>query len=636
MICLNLTSRIAGPAFAAAAGSALRHYSSDKKPLISLIPHQFSTEEAWKRFLDAKNPLFSPTPRKSAEVSMDVNPIKKVFVPCFSVDANIESSQYQGQYGILRSEPYVGGDGKIHTRIRTDWYDTQGTLGPRSYSLLFYAGNGWDESTMMRAMREGRDGSFDDIAVPFDPKKMSKEILVDPFCKPSAIAQSEGYKEMKDFEVSRAERDIRDRHWRATLATVDKIDSKYGGFKISSYLLPAYVLEYPKCPPRVMPAFNQRVVVIGKSPLSAPKCMMAASLGTAALSLMFPQVSIPARVGMTAASAVMTGLWAQHRLSIAHHFQQTQKETRQRYYESVNPTMMDKKRSEMTSKNKEPSGIDLGVGPIHYEILGLDSKQQVTEEMVQKAFLKRFSDVNADKNKSGKESHNASCALITARSTLIGGIRRARSANLQNDGTGKRFYSSGNGPIKEPPRSIYHPQARRLIQTLLEEKDYEKALSIVHEEEVHPDSHDIGENTLLTQAAKLGDIKAIRFAVDELGACPDTSCDCPAHRTALHYAVKNKRPDVIKALLDKKANPNLLDSLGNTPLDIAISQGDEASQKVLSDYGALRHNSIPGKEGVARTFGGFLRAITGNGSSARTRLLSKESNVIHLPPSDKK
>ncbi|XP_076054331.1 uncharacterized protein LOC143033015 [Oratosquilla oratoria] len=62
----------------------------------------------------------------------------------------------------------------------------------------------------------------------------------------------------------------------------------------------------------------------------------------------------------------------------------------------------------------------------------------------------------------------------------------------------------------------------------------------------------------------------------------------PVNATALHVAAQNRCTDLVKALLEKNANPNVRDLRGNryTPLHYAASEGDVHSLKVLLSYDA--------------------------------------------------
>ena len=118
--------------------------------------------------------------------------------------------------------------------------------------------------------------------------------------------------------------------------------------------------------------------------------------------------------------------------------------------------------------------------------------------------------------------------------------------------------------------STYDDRAGELIKTI-KRGDYQYAQIMVLNENVNVNGHDRGENTPLTDAAKRGDSKAIEFLVTKLKANPHASCDCPHHKTALHYASENNHKDAVQMLLKLGANPNVLDSRKYKPADVAVS-----------------------------------------------------------------
>lgn len=90
--------------------------------------------------------------------------------------------------------------------------------------------------------------------------------------------------------------------------------------------------------------------------------------------------------------------------------------------------------------------------------------------------------------------------------------------------------------------------------------DYENAITLVNKLGVDVNGHNLDENTALTDAAKRGDVIGIRFLIENLSANPHASCDCPYHKTALHYAAERNDKSAVKTLLSLGANPNLKDS----------------------------------------------------------------------------
>lgn len=119
-------------------------------------------------------------------------------------------------------------------------------------------------------------------------------------------------------------------------------------------------------------------------------------------------------------------------------------------------------------------------------------------------------------------------------------------------------------PIKR--LSLYDRNADHLIKCV-RKGNYKEADNIL-KEGVSIDSHNRGENTVLTDAAERGDCNAIKYAISR-GANLHSSCDCPYHKTALHYAVENSHYDAVKLLLSLGANPLVLDSRNYKPIDIS-------------------------------------------------------------------
>ena len=119
--------------------------------------------------------------------------------------------------------------------------------------------------------------------------------------------------------------------------------------------------------------------------------------------------------------------------------------------------------------------------------------------------------------------------------------------------------------------SVAEPRANELI-VAIQKGDYVEARKLVVKEKVNVDGHTKNENTALADAAKRGDTKAVKFLLKDLKANPSASCDCPAHQTALHYAAKGGHTETVKVLLEYGAKPNVLDSWGQSAIDVAKTQ----------------------------------------------------------------
>jgi ankyrin repeat protein len=116
--------------------------------------------------------------------------------------------------------------------------------------------------------------------------------------------------------------------------------------------------------------------------------------------------------------------------------------------------------------------------------------------------------------------------------------------------------------------SVYDGKTNELM-TAIHTHNYEKAKLMIKNNIVDVNGHNIQENTILTDAAERGDCEAIEFIINTLKANPHASCDCPYHKTALHYASENGHKDAVQMLLKLGANPNVKDSRNYKPIDVA-------------------------------------------------------------------
>lgn len=116
-------------------------------------------------------------------------------------------------------------------------------------------------------------------------------------------------------------------------------------------------------------------------------------------------------------------------------------------------------------------------------------------------------------------------------------------------------------------RTSYPDRRARYLIEAVREGNFREARELVESLDVN--SHDSGENTALTDACSRGDLKAVKFLVSELGASPYSSCDCPDHKTPIHYASEGGHSDIIKYFIESKFEVNVLDKNGLTPLDVA-------------------------------------------------------------------
>ena len=99
---------------------------------------------------------------------------------------------------------------------------------------------------------------------------------------------------------------------------------------------------------------------------------------------------------------------------------------------------------------------------------------------------------------------------------------------------------------------------------------------------VKPDGESGRQRSPLTMAAQNGD-----FRLAELLIRYGAKLDAPDTTTGpIHYAVLTRRPDMVKFLLDKGANPNAFDNTRDTPLMLAAKSGQIDIVRLLLARGA--------------------------------------------------
>jgi hypothetical protein len=481
--------------------------------------------------------------------------------------------------------------------------------------MIVYAGFRWP-ATMLENALEGY--KINQYLQPFDIKSVAADIYIDPFLKRSAIAQETANNRIKKEEQERIRADIRDRSGYSD-TYIDRFSIEIEAFYLQSFLLPAYILQYPNLPPRILPAISKNdTKVYGLAPLSVPKLVAAGTATSLVIATLFPNVAISFRLAFIALSAASSAFWASYGRATQFYFQKHKLEREERDNETVSETIADKNRFEETARDFLQSNQLFDLSDDFYQIMGLDPCQPVTEEIVRQAFNQKIKEVHPDHHGKTDETRQ----LLEARQAFLSGLR---SKEQKND-LGRRHFSTmvaRKVKFKEPPRSVFDPNADLLINAVLKEKNYKKAELLVKTSVVHPDGHNAGENTLLTEAAKRNDISAMEFALTRLKCSANTSCDCPHFNSAIHYVARYGSRPAIELLLKHGAEINLINSLGETPLDIAHSYGNEAAKQVLLEYGAIQHRN---KSLSVKFYSYFF----GYGPKDRTLLIDKEK-VIQLP-----
>lgn len=597
-----------------------RTYSSSHDFLFQYIPHAFSKEEAANRIQRSNSDrILAPLSIETKGlVFSDNDPLKKVLVPIQGVNVEVDSTKYWGEYGRDRVK-VVYKNGKMTTKTKTDWYSTEGTLPSCKYTqedsgMTIYSGFKWDSVLIESALE---DHSINHQLRPFNPQDpLEQETIIDPFLKRASVAREIAESRLFDREAQRARQKIL-HTVRCDHVRVYRVLVSFQPIVINPYYLPAYILQSTGRPPQVLPALSRKnVKVFGSYPVSSTKLGAVGLVAGIAATCVFPQIALPARLAWVILPSISGFVWARYRDTLEQNLQQKRITRDQELNDSVTETLADKNRRLSTKKHQY-----LRLDPIYFEILGLDPCQSVSERMVIIAFHKRLNQVHPDHQ---KDKDPATQAKYTKKTAELIAAKEKMLKAIRNQYEGKRNYST-----LQPPRSTRDSRMHRLISAVLDEKDYPKALQLVRKEEIHPDAHDAGENTLVAEAAKRGDIEAIRFAIRKLGASPDTSCDCPAHRTPLHYAASRGNAAATRVLLELGANPSLINTYGETPLDIAKKKQQTEVIELLEKAGAVAYVTDKSLKGLSRSAYG---KVIGYNSADRTIALPERKYIPKALP----
>lgn len=464
-----------------------------QRHILNFAPHEFSLAEAAKRFADEdKKRFFAPNPLNMKALAIPEspeNPLKKLLLPIFGVNADIESTPYHADYVVNRTRFVADSDGKIKKEVYTDRYHISGKLGSHRYhqeqpSMSIYAGLTYEDAAVEEALENYK---LSHRLQPFDIKNIEPDTCVDPFVIRSARAQEIAQERINSFEISRVHQDIRQRVY-CDLIIVQKLNINYN-LQLSYHLLPGYVLKYPNQPARIMPAFKDKFRIVGPGALSIPKCVAVAVTIASIAATLVPQVAFTLRLTGVIAATVLSGVGAQQKLYLQNNFQQHRIKKARENNESVAEMLTDRKRREATENSRQSSDSSFTAdfsAPADHDLaehlarLDLNPRmpfQSITEEIVQKAWLIKIKKVHTDTHKPGSNLEETQKVNIS-RDYLKNRLKNKKDPYTQQ----KRYYSTSR-TIKQPPRSIYHPKASVLIDAVLIEKNYGKALQMIERED---------------------------------------------------------------------------------------------------------------------------------------------------------
>ncbi len=372
---------------------------STQTSLLTYIQHAFDRTEASKRFVEAESRRFFAPIKQSRDelVIRDKDPITQALIPFYGINASFDVTHYSGQYGVDRPvtthTPGPNNTTITTYHIETDWHYISGTLKPLSFNqempyMIIYAGFRWSSKILEYAHQGYKINAY---LEPFNVHSIHKSVHIDPFLKRVNIATKVASKRLDNEIEENIRKDIRKRSGHSQ-ARVSSYQTNYLSFELKSFLLPAYILQYPDLPPQVLPALFENITEVhGSSPLSVSKCMAFAGGTTLLLSALMPQIALPLRAAFIIGSSTLTGLWAKYRPARQFYSQENQLKREKAENETVYETSSDRLRFEETARDFKPIFIKENEDPEWIDFckkMDLDPKKPLTEEEVRTAFNK--------------------------------------------------------------------------------------------------------------------------------------------------------------------------------------------------------------------------------------------------------
>jgi ankyrin repeat protein len=101
------------------------------------------------------------------------------------------------------------------------------------------------------------------------------------------------------------------------------------------------------------------------------------------------------------------------------------------------------------------------------------------------------------------------------------------------------------------------------------------------------------KSEIIHTAVRGGDLDDLRSVIDKYDV---NQLDSDGNRP-IHIAVTLDKSDILKLLLEKKADPNLKNSQNETAYDLAVKLGKEEMKTILQQYGGLPSQHLHSNRG---------------------------------------
>lgn len=375
------------------------------------VKHACGREKAIEQIMEHEKkrllaPLKDEFPRIEGVEISEENPFKSVYFPVYRFKARVWNVRFDGNaiYQRFIYEPDPQDRSKMIPVIRYDYvyfspielreelyYDgkTSGfTIAGCDYSYHEMVEDAFDRSDFKGSLQD-----YQESAVKAD--KIFKFDL--SFKDAGAIAKGR----LRNKQRERAINEVLKRYGCADVQLMNF--QMQEEIEIKDHMLPAYMLQYPKNPPIILSAISPKGRVIGGGLLSPIKLGAIAMAAATVASFFFPAL----RVGILAAGAMgyTFGLKGREWQHIMHEKMHEYKEP-----EEEGRVKSRKHRKKGHERIEGSQGEVLDVDAKYFKVLGLDPKEPMTKEKVNKAFHDAMLKAHPDRGGSKEKAQEVNLA----------------------------------------------------------------------------------------------------------------------------------------------------------------------------------------------------------------------------------
>lgn len=400
MIC----SRARPPACPAPSRVHLTQHKMSKRG-ITYVEHACTREQALHRIMENEKkrwlaPIEGEFPRVEGIQVSEGDPFKKAFFPIARFSAKVQNIRFKGQRIYQEFVTYYDQATKQNrTEIKYNYIPfPMMELEPVSYReestgfTIACCNFSYDErveEAFDRSKIKGLLKEYNETLAKAHCDKIFERTV--NFADAKALAKSR----LKSLERQRAVNEVIKRYG-CMDAQIDYFEMKED-IDLREHMLPAYVLQYPRTPPIIVSAlYDNNGRVVGGGLLSPTKLAGIAAVAAVAAKLLFPGLGLGFVIASTllGASCGLKGREWQH--TVHEKLNQWNKDQPDEESDYKRTKRSKRRKAEKIEGSTTQEGEILDADPKYFKSLGLNPKEPMTKEKIQKAFLAAIKTAHPD------------------------------------------------------------------------------------------------------------------------------------------------------------------------------------------------------------------------------------------------